>query len=72
MQWGVREHDTEVGVARGKRGRQHRCVAAAAKENDGGLGGAEQALFKGGDFAGCLYDRERWEHEGEGLFLAVL
>jgi hypothetical protein len=42
------------------------------EEDDGGFGGAEEALLERGDFAGSFDGRERGEHQGEGLFLAVL
>src|ERR1039458_2110546 len=77
MQRGVGEHYAEVGVGRSEGRRKCGMRTAergmlAAEEDDGGFGGTQEALFERRYVAGCLDGRERWEHQGEGLFLAVL
>jgi hypothetical protein len=43
-----------------------------AQKNNGGFGGAEEALFERRDFRDRFDGLERREHQGEGLFFAVL
>ncbi len=74
MERRVGEHHAEVGVAGGDGHRQWliaRRRLAPPEQDDGGFGGAEEALFEGRDFARGLDAGQRREHEGEGLFFAV-